>query len=75
MGSGRRPEHRSGEPGLGHEPSKLATRVQIPATAPPLCIGKGILWAISVGNYTSADIYVERNRKLKKVWLLGKKIL
>lgn|GEM_PF-3138435 len=37
---------------------------EIIATMTPL--EKAILWAIGVGNYTSADIYEEGNKKLKE---------
>jgi len=43
---------------------KLTTLEEIVATMTPL--EKAILWAIGVGNYTSADIYEEANKKLKE---------
>jgi Cdc6-like AAA superfamily ATPase len=46
------------------EKEKLTTLEEIIATMTPL--EKAILWAIGVGNYTSADIYEEANKKLKE---------
>jgi hypothetical protein len=46
------------------EKEKLITLEEIIATMTPL--EKAILWAIGVGNYTSADIYEEANKKLKE---------
>jgi hypothetical protein len=46
------------------EKEKLTTLEEIVATMTPL--EKAILWAIGVGNYTSADIYEEANKKLKE---------
>jgi hypothetical protein len=43
---------------------KLTTLEEIIATMTPL--EKAILWAIGVGNYASADIYEEANKKLKE---------
>jgi len=43
---------------------KPTTLEEIIATMTPL--EKAILWAIGVGNYTSADIYEEANKKLKE---------
>jgi hypothetical protein len=43
---------------------KPTTLEEIVATMTPL--EKAILWAIGVGNYTSADIYEEANKKLKE---------
>jgi hypothetical protein len=46
------------------EEEKLTTLEEIIATLTPL--EKAILWAIGVGNYNSADIYEEGNKKLKE---------
>jgi hypothetical protein len=46
------------------EKERLTTLEEIIATMTPL--EKAILWAIGVGNYTSADIYEEANKKLKE---------
>jgi hypothetical protein len=46
------------------EKEKLTTLEEIIATMTPL--EKAILWAIGVGNYSSADIYEEGNKKLKE---------
>jgi hypothetical protein len=46
------------------EGEKLTTLDEIIATLTPL--EKAILWAIGVGNYNSADIYEEGNKKLKE---------
>jgi hypothetical protein len=46
------------------EEEKLTTLEEIIATMTPL--EKAILWAIGVGNYNSADIYEEGNKKLKE---------
>jgi hypothetical protein len=46
------------------EGGKLTTLEEIIATMTPL--EKAILWAIGVGNYNSADIYEEGNKKLKE---------
>jgi hypothetical protein len=46
------------------EKEKPTTLEEIIATMTPL--EKAILWAIGVGNYTSADIYEEANKKLKE---------
>jgi hypothetical protein len=46
------------------EEEKLTALEEIIATMTPL--EKAILWAIGVGNYNSADIYEEGNRKLKE---------
>jgi len=46
------------------EKEKLTTLEEIIATMTPF--DKAILWAIGVGNYTSADIYEEANKKLKE---------
>jgi hypothetical protein len=46
------------------EKEKLTTLEEIIATMNPL--EKAILWAIGVGNYSSADIYEEGNKKLKE---------
>jgi hypothetical protein len=46
------------------EKEKLTTLEEIVATMTPL--EKAILWAIGVGNYNSADIYEEGNKKLKE---------
>jgi hypothetical protein len=46
------------------EKEELTTLEEIIATLTPL--EKAILWAIGVGNYTSADIYEEGNKKLKE---------
>jgi hypothetical protein len=43
---------------------EMTTLEEIIATMTPL--EKAILWAIGVGNYTSADIYEEGNKKLKE---------
>jgi Cdc6-like AAA superfamily ATPase len=43
---------------------EMTTLEEIIATLTPL--EKAILWAIGVGNYTSADIYEEGNKKLKE---------
>jgi hypothetical protein len=48
----------------GEEEEKLTTLEEIIATLTPL--EKAILWAIGVGNYNSADIYEEGNKKLKE---------
>jgi len=49
---------------LAEEKEKLTTLEEIIATMTPL--EKAVLWAIGVGNYTSADIYEEANKKLKE---------
>jgi hypothetical protein len=46
------------------EEEKLTALEEIIATMTPL--EKAILWAIGVGNYNSADIYEEGNKKLKE---------
>ncbi len=46
------------------EEEKSITLEEIIATLTPF--EKSILWAIGVGNYTSADIYQEANKKLKE---------
>jgi hypothetical protein len=46
------------------EKEKLTALEEIIATMTPL--EKAILWAIGVGNYNSADIYEEGNKKLKE---------
>jgi hypothetical protein len=46
------------------EKEEMTTLEEIIATLTPL--EKAILWAIGVGNYTSADIYEEGNKKLKE---------
>jgi hypothetical protein len=46
------------------EKEEMTTLEEIIATLSPL--EKAILWAIGVGNYTSADIYEEGNKKLKE---------
>jgi hypothetical protein len=46
------------------EKEKLTALEEIIATMTPL--EKAILWAIGVGNYSSADIYEEGNKKLKE---------
>jgi hypothetical protein len=46
------------------EKKKLTALEEIIATMTPL--EKAILWAIGVGNYNSADIYEEGNKKLKE---------
>jgi hypothetical protein len=46
------------------EREKLTALEEIIATMTPL--EKAILWAIGVGNYNSADIYEEGNKKLKE---------
>jgi Cdc6-like AAA superfamily ATPase len=46
------------------EKEKLTTLEEIIATMTPL--EKAILWAIGVGNYNSAEIYEEGNKKLKE---------
>jgi hypothetical protein len=46
------------------EKEELTTLEEIIATLTPL--ERAILWAIGVGNYTSAEIYEEGNRKLKE---------
>ena len=46
------------------EEEKMTTLEEIIATMTPL--EKAILWAIGVGNYNSADIYEEGNKKLKE---------
>jgi hypothetical protein len=46
------------------EEEKLTALEEIIATMTPL--EKAILWAIGVGNYSSADIYEEGNKKLKE---------
>jgi hypothetical protein len=46
------------------EKEEMTTLEEIIATLTPL--EKGILWAIGVGNYTSAEIYEEGNKKLKE---------
>jgi SHS2 domain-containing protein len=48
----------------GEEKEKMTTLEEIVATLTPL--EKAILWAIGVGNYSSADIYEEGNKKLKE---------
>ena len=49
---------------LAEEKEKLTTLEEIIASMTPL--EKAVLWAIGVGNYTSADIYEEANKKLKE---------
>jgi hypothetical protein len=46
------------------EKEKLTALEEIIATLNPL--EKAILWAVGVGNYSSADIYEEGNKKLKE---------
>jgi hypothetical protein len=46
------------------EEEKLTTLEEIIATLTPL--EKATLWAVGVGNYNSADIYEEENKKLKE---------
>jgi hypothetical protein len=46
------------------EKEKLTALEEIIATMTPL--EKAILWAVGVGNYNSADIYEEGNKKLKE---------
>jgi hypothetical protein len=46
------------------EKEEMTTLEEIIATLTPL--EKAILWAIGVGNYTSAEIYEEGNKKLKE---------
>jgi hypothetical protein len=52
------------KPAEEEEGEKLTTLEEIIATLTPL--EKAILWAIGVGNYNSADIYEEGNKKLKE---------
>jgi hypothetical protein len=49
---------------IEEEKEKMTTLEEIVATLTPL--EKAILWAIGVGNYNSADIYEEGNKKLKE---------
>jgi hypothetical protein len=46
------------------EKEEMTTLEEIIATLTPL--EKAILWAIGIGNYTSAEIYEEGNKKLKE---------
>jgi hypothetical protein len=57
-------EEKVKEKPVKEEKEKLTTLEEIVATMTPL--EKAILWAIGVGNYTSADIYEEANKKLKE---------
>jgi hypothetical protein len=57
-------EEKVKEKPVKEEKEKLTTLEEIVATMTPL--EKAILWAIGIGNYTSADIYEEANKKLRE---------
>jgi Cdc6-like AAA superfamily ATPase len=60
----RKPKEVKVKPAEEEEKEKLTTLEEIIATLNPL--EKAILWAVGVGNYSSADIYEEGNKKLKE---------